>query len=173
MTIRELIKILDNKIRHNKADFDLHRQNAKIPALSSTDLNKYEYLSGEDLGYRPGPVQKAKFEYSSLSEVFNKGLDPNEKNKGISTSKRIKTVAKNFNESNYGKIFVRVCKLAGKQLSDKIISAAVDLAGSRIADKITSLKVSDNQELKEEIKEEEIIIPPHQRQKIISDLRLF
>ena len=61
-------------------------------------------------------------------------------NKGISASKKIKTVAKNFNESKYGKILkkegTKVSKLAGKQLSDKIIPAAVDLAGSKIADKI-------------------------------------
>ena len=42
-----------------------------------------------------------------------------------------------------------------------------------MADKITSLKVLDNQEPQEEIEEEETIIPPHQRQKIINDLRWF
>ena len=36
---------------------------------------------GEDLGYRPGLVQKAKFEYSSLGEIFNKGLDSKKKKK--------------------------------------------------------------------------------------------
>ena len=66
MSIKEQIKILDNKIRQNKADYDLYRQNAKISTLSSGELKKYEYLTGEDLGYRPDPVQKAKFEYSSL-----------------------------------------------------------------------------------------------------------
>ena len=35
MTINEEIKILDNKIRSNKAQYDLGRQNAKISALSS------------------------------------------------------------------------------------------------------------------------------------------
>ena len=90
MTIKGQVKILDNKIRQNKADFDLYRQNAKISALSSVDLNKYEYLSGEDLEYRPDPVQKAKFEYSSLGEVFNRGLNPNEKQEGL--LKRLKNI---------------------------------------------------------------------------------
>ena len=99
-------------------------------------------------------------------------------NKGISASKRIKTVPKAFSESKQGKTLkkegIKVGKLAGKQLSEKIIPAAVDLAGSKIADKITSLKVLDNQEQQEEIEEEEeIIIPPHQKQKIINVLRLF
>ena len=62
--------------------------------------------------------------------------------------------------------------MAGKQLSEKIIPAAVDVAGSKIADKITSLKVSDQEPYGIE-EEQEIITPPHQRQKIIDDLRLF
>ena len=59
----------------------MYRQNVKISAQSSGKLDKYEYLTGEDLGYRPDPVQKAKFEYSPLGEVFNKGLDINENKK--------------------------------------------------------------------------------------------
>ena len=41
MTINEQIKILDNKIRANQAQYDLDRQNAKISALSSCELDKY------------------------------------------------------------------------------------------------------------------------------------
>ena len=71
--------------------------------------------------------------------------------KRISASKTIKTEAKKINESKHGKMLkkevIKVGKLAGKQLSEKIIPAAVDLAGWQIADEITSFKVSDNQEL--------------------------
>ena len=81
MTIKEQVKILDDKIRANKAQYDLDRQAVKISALLSGDLEKYEYLTGEDLGYRPDVVQKAKFEYSPLGQVFNKGLDVNDKKK--------------------------------------------------------------------------------------------
>ena len=83
MTVKDQLKILDNKIRQNKANYDLYRKNAKISALSSGRLDKYEYLTGEDLGYRPDPVQKAKFEYSPLGQVFNKGLDSNERQEGL------------------------------------------------------------------------------------------
>ena len=58
MTINEQLKILDNKIRSNQAQYDLDSQNAKISALSSGELDKYEYLTGEDLGYKPDVVQK-------------------------------------------------------------------------------------------------------------------
>ena len=42
MTITEQVKILDDKIRANKAQYDLDRQAAKISALSSGELKKYE-----------------------------------------------------------------------------------------------------------------------------------
>ena len=39
MTVKDQLKILDRKLRQNKADYDLYRQNAEISALSSGDLN--------------------------------------------------------------------------------------------------------------------------------------
>ena len=42
----------NNKIRSNQAQYDLDRQNAKISALSSGELDKYGYLTGEGLGYK-------------------------------------------------------------------------------------------------------------------------
>ena len=90
MTVKDQLKILDNKIRQNQADYDLYRKNAKISALPSGKLDKYEYLTGEDLGYRPDPVQKAKFEYSPLGQVFNKELDSSEKSEGL--LKRLRNV---------------------------------------------------------------------------------
>ena len=41
MTLTEQLKILDDKIKSNKAQYDLHREAAKISALSSNDLEKY------------------------------------------------------------------------------------------------------------------------------------
>ena len=90
MTVKDQLKFLDNKIRQNQADYDLYRKNAKISALSSGKLDKYEYLTGEDLGYRPDPVQKAKFEYSPLGQLFNKGLNSSEKQEGL--LKRLKNI---------------------------------------------------------------------------------
>ena len=83
MTLKEQLKILDNKIRQNHADYNLHRKNAKVSAISSGKLDKYEYLTGEDVGYKPDPLQKAKFEYSSLGQIFNKGLTTDEKQEGL------------------------------------------------------------------------------------------
>ena len=61
MTLTEQVKILDDKIKANKAQYDLDREAAKISALSSGELENYEYLTGEDLGYKPKVVEKVKF----------------------------------------------------------------------------------------------------------------
>ena len=44
-------------------------------------MDKYEYLTGEDLGLKPSTVEQAKFEYSPLGKVFTKGLEKDEDKK--------------------------------------------------------------------------------------------
>ena len=83
MTVTNQIKILNRKIKQNEAQYDLDRKAAKISALSSNNLDKYEYLTGEDLGLKPSTVEQAKFEYSPLGKIFNKGLKEEDKKEGI------------------------------------------------------------------------------------------
>ena len=65
MELTDEIKILDDKIKANQARYNLNGEAAKISELSSKNLlDKYEYLTGEDLGYKPSVFQKTKFEYS-------------------------------------------------------------------------------------------------------------
>ena len=61
MTVADQIKTLDRKIKQNEAQYDLDRKAAKISAFSSNNLDKYEYLIGEDLGLKPSTVKQAKF----------------------------------------------------------------------------------------------------------------
>ena len=72
MTVTGQINILNRKIKQNEAQFDLDREAAKIPALSSKNLDKYKYMTGEDLDLKPSTVKKAKFEYSPLGMSLNK-----------------------------------------------------------------------------------------------------
>ena len=46
-------------------------------------MEKYEYLAGEDLGLKPGTVEQAKFEFSLLGKMFNKGLGKDDKKEGL------------------------------------------------------------------------------------------
>ena len=50
----------------NEAQYDLDRIVAKISALSCNNLDKYEYLTDEDLGLKPTTAEQARFEYSPL-----------------------------------------------------------------------------------------------------------
>ena len=49
--------------------------------LKLSSKEKYEYLTVEDLGYKPGVVEKVKFESYPLVEVFNKVLKKDDKSK--------------------------------------------------------------------------------------------
>ena len=70
MTVADQLKIIDDKIKANQAQYDLDRLAAKIYPLSSGELRKYEYLTGEDSGYKPSVIEQAKFDYSPLGKVF-------------------------------------------------------------------------------------------------------
>ena len=71
MTLTDELKILDDKIKASQAQYNLDREAAKNPALLSKELDKYEYLTGEYLGYKTGVVDQTKSEYSPLGKVFN------------------------------------------------------------------------------------------------------
>ena len=96
MTVTDQIKILVRKIKQNEVQYDLDREPAKISALSSNNLDKYEYLTGEDLGLKPNTVEQAKFEYSPLGKIFNKGLSEDDKKEGI--LKRLENIKDKNNE---------------------------------------------------------------------------
>ena len=90
MTITDHIKLFNKKILQNEAQYDLDRKAAKIPALSSNNLDKYEYLTGEDLGLKPSTIDQAEFAYFPLGKIFNKGLSEDDKKEGL--SRRLKNI---------------------------------------------------------------------------------
>ena len=46
-------------------------------------MDKYEYFTGEDLDSKTSTVEQAKFEYSPLGKIFNKGLGKDDKKEGL------------------------------------------------------------------------------------------
>ena len=72
--------------------YDLGREAAKISALSSKDLlEKYEYLTGEDLGHKPSVFEEAKSYYSSLDmALINNTKNKINKNKAYNENKQNK-----------------------------------------------------------------------------------
>ena len=83
MTVTDQIKILNRKIKQNKSQYDLDREAAKISALSSNNLNKYQLSTGADLDLKPSTIEQTKFEYSPLGKVFNKGLSKDDNKEGL------------------------------------------------------------------------------------------
>ena len=78
----------------NEAQYDLDRKATKISAFSSNKLDKYEYLTGEDVGLKPSTVEQTKFEYSPSGKVFNKGLEEDKKEGLLKRLKNIKDFGK-------------------------------------------------------------------------------
>ena len=96
MTVTDQIKILNRKFKQNESEYDLDREAAKISALSFKNIDKYELLTGEDLGLKPSTVEEAKFEYSPLGKIFNKDLSEEDKKEGL--LKRLENIKDKNNE---------------------------------------------------------------------------
>ena len=77
---------IDDKITDEKLRYDIDREAAKITALSSEKIDKYEYLTGEEIlpFDQSRIIEQAKFTYSPLGKDFEKQakrLKIKEKNK--------------------------------------------------------------------------------------------
>ena len=106
MTVTDQIKILNRKILQNEAQYDLDRKAAKISALSSNNLDKYEYLTSEDLGLKPSTIEQAKSVYSPLGKIFNKALDKDDQEEGlVKRLKNIENAQKNLLRDDVMKLF--------------------------------------------------------------------
>ena len=158
MTRKEQIKILDDRIKTNKRQYDLDRINAEISDYSSGDLPKYEYLTKKDLGYKPDPVEKVKFEYSPIGKVFTDRLAKEDKSKKIGLFKRLKNIEDNLVEVDDNDNKVGIFRII-KDIKDKGIKIDNDNEAFReIRERIKELiddgiKVNNFDEMKEEIME--------------------
>ena len=74
----------------DEAQYNLDRKTAKISALFSKNLDKYKYLTREGLCLKPNTIEQARFEYSPLGKILNKGLSKGGKEKGL--FKRLKNI---------------------------------------------------------------------------------
>ena len=65
---------LEDQIRDEKLQYDINREVAKISALSSAEVHKYEYLTGEDIlpSNQQQIIEQAKFTCSPLGKAFEK-----------------------------------------------------------------------------------------------------
>ena len=67
---------INDQIRDENLQYDINKEAAKISALSSGKINKYEYLTGEDIlpSKQQQIIEQAKFSYSPLRKAFQKQI---------------------------------------------------------------------------------------------------
>ena len=84
---------INDKTRDEKLQNDINREAGKIPALSSGEFEKYEFLTGEELlpSNKKQIIEQAKFTYSPLGKAFEKQI----KTIGDQEEKQIKTFREN------------------------------------------------------------------------------
>ena len=88
---------IENQIKDEKLQYDINREAAKISALSSGKIDKYEYLTGEEMlpSNQQLIIEQAKFSYSPLGKVFEKQT----KTIGDQGEKQIKAIQDNKEQS--------------------------------------------------------------------------
>ena len=65
---------IDDQIRDEKIKYDINREAPKISALSSGKIDKYKYLTGEEIlpSNQKQIIEQAKYTYSPLGKAFEK-----------------------------------------------------------------------------------------------------
>ena len=67
---------INDQIRDEKLQYDINREATKIPTLSSGKIDKYEYLTGEEIlpSNQQQIIEQAKFSYSPVGKAFEKQI---------------------------------------------------------------------------------------------------
>ena len=88
-------------IRDEKIQYNINREAARVSALSSSKIDKYEYLTGKDIlpSNQKQIIEQAKFTYPPLGKAFEKQIktidDQGERQiKAIQNQGEIKTIKK-------------------------------------------------------------------------------
>ena len=71
---------INDQIRNEKLQYGINREAAKISALSSSKIHKYEYLIGEDIlpSNQQQIIEQSRFRYSPLGKAFEKQIKTTE-----------------------------------------------------------------------------------------------
>ena len=87
---------IEDQIKDKKLQYDINREAAKISALSSGKIDKYEYLTGEEIltSNQQQIIEQAKFTYSPLGKAFEKQIKTIEDQR----EKQIKAIQNNTKE---------------------------------------------------------------------------
>ena len=90
---------IDDKIRDEKLQYNINREVAKISALSSGKIDKYEFLTGEEIlpSDQRRVIEQTKFIYSPQEKLWkNKQKQSKSKEKSKQILLRIKAKGQRF-----------------------------------------------------------------------------
>ena len=67
---------IDDKIRDEKRQYDINREAAKVSVLSPVKIDKYEYLTGEEIlpSDQSRIIEQARFTHSPVGKAFEKQI---------------------------------------------------------------------------------------------------
>ena len=111
---------INDQIRDEKLQYDINREAAKISALSSGKIDKYEYLTGEEIlpSNQQQIIEQAKFTYSPLGKAFEKQTIKDQGQKQVKAPKDLKPKAIESKSNNK--------PLITKEIYDKILDERMD-----------------------------------------------
>ena len=92
---------IDDKIRDEKLLYDINREAAKIPEISTGKIQKYQYLTGEEIlpCHQRKVIEQTTFTYSLLRKALEKQIKTIE-DQGKKQRKAIEDHRKQLVESN-------------------------------------------------------------------------
>ena len=116
---------IDDQIKDEKLQYNINREAAKISALSSGKICKYEYLTGEDIlrSNQQKIIEQAKFTYSPLGKAFEKQIktikDQGEKQIKAIQDKGQDKIIKKYAYDDDGSLFISKQKEIFSELVDE------------------------------------------------------
>ena len=101
---------IEDQIKDEKLQYDINREAAKISALSSGKIHKYEYFTGEEIlpSNQQQILEQAKFTYSPLGKVFEKQTKTIEDQgkKQVDALKTLEVKSKEIQPIYYGNYYI-------------------------------------------------------------------
>ena len=105
---------INDQVRDEKLQYDINWEAAKISALSSGKIHKYEYLTGEDIlpSNQQQIIEQTKFTYSPLGKAFEKQIktieDQGQKQIGALEALKLKKQTKPIEDKSSNKSKAKV-----------------------------------------------------------------
>ena len=118
---------INDQIRDEKLQYDINREAAKISALSSGKIHKYEYLTGEDIlpSNQQQIIEQARFTYSPLGKAFEKQIKTIEGQgekqiKAIQDKGQVKTIKKHTYDAEDTLLISKQKEIFNKLVDEKL-----------------------------------------------------